>query len=110
MSGAEMSGVGGFSFPHGGPPLLATQGTADTSNEPRFTNEFFRLAGRPKYLLRLLGARHLPPYTSQQPQLGIVERVTTAFLDGYLKLSAGALGRLVSLGSAPGTSSLLSEP
>ena len=41
--------------------------------------------GRPKFLLWLLGAAHLPPYTDQQPQLGIVERATIAFLDHYLK-------------------------
>src|SRR5271165_4330135 len=69
LSGAEMSGVGGYRFSKAGPPLLATQGTADTTNEPRFTNAFFNLARRPKYLLRLLGAGHLPPYTREQPQL-----------------------------------------
>jgi fermentation-respiration switch protein FrsA (DUF1100 family) len=85
MSGAEMSGVGGYDFPRTAPPLLATQGTADTSNEPRFTYKFFDSAAGPKYLLRLLGAGHLPPYTRQQPQLSVLERVTIAFLDGYLK-------------------------
>jgi dienelactone hydrolase len=110
LSGAEMSGVGGFSFPQGSPPLLATQGTADTSNEPRFTYAFFKLARRPKYLLRLLGAEHLPPYTHQQPQLAIVERVTIAFLDSYLKRRPEVLQQLVSLGSVPRTSALLAEP
>jgi hypothetical protein len=55
LSGAEISGVGGYSFTRGGPPLLAVQGTADTSNEPRFTNAFVKLARRPKFLLSLLG-------------------------------------------------------
>ena len=110
MSGAEMSGVGGYSFPRGGPALLATQGTADATNEPRFTNAYFNLARRPKYLLRLLGAGHLPPYTYQQPQLAIVERVTLAFLDTYLKHTAGALQRLLLSGTVPRTSALRSEP
>lgn len=110
LSGAEMAGVGGFSFPAGSAPLLAAQGTADTSNEPRFTYAFFNLARHPKYLLRLPGAGHLPPYTRQQPQLSIVERVTTAFLDGYLKRTPGALERLVSLGSVPRASALLADP
>jgi fermentation-respiration switch protein FrsA (DUF1100 family) len=110
LSGAEMSGVGGFAFPAGGPPLLATQGTADRSNEPKYTYAFFKLARRPKFLLRLLGAGHLPPYTFQQPQLSIVERVTTAFLDAYLKQLPGALQRLLALGSVPGTAALLAEP
>jgi hypothetical protein len=40
---------------------------------------------RPKFLLWLLGAGHLPPYTAHQPQLRIVERATVAFLNHYLK-------------------------
>ena len=42
--------------------------------------------------------------------LGIVERVTIVFFDAYLKHHAGALRRIVSLGSVPGTASLLAEP
>jgi dienelactone hydrolase len=110
MSGAEMSGAGGFSFRRGGPPLLATQGTADTINEPRFTYAFFDAARRPKYLLRLLGAGHLPPYTRQQPQLAIVERVTIAFLDGYLKRRRRALQGLVPLGTSPRAAAILADP
>jgi dienelactone hydrolase len=110
LSGAEIPGVGGFTFPRGSPPLLATQGTADTVNPPSSTNAFFDIAQRPKYLLKLLGAEHLAPYSDQQPQLGIVKRVTIAFLDGYLKHRPGTLQRLISLGSVPGTASLLAEP
>jgi poly(3-hydroxybutyrate) depolymerase len=83
LSGSALPGMG--AFPSRGPPLLAVQGTADTTNVPANTSAYFRLARSPKFLLRLLGAAHLPPYTDQQPQLGIVERVTIAFLDGYLK-------------------------
>ena len=110
LSGAEMSGIGGFAFPAGGPALLAAQGTADTSNEPRFTYAYFRAARRPKYLLRLPGAEHLPPYTRQQPQLGIVERVSIDFLDAYLRGVAGTQQRLVSLGSVPGAAAMTGEP
>jgi fermentation-respiration switch protein FrsA (DUF1100 family) len=110
MSGAEMSGAGGFSFSRTGPPLLATQGTSDTTNEPRFTYAFFNAARHPKYLLRLLGAGHLPPYTRQQPQLSIVERVTLAFLDGYLKRRPVSLQRLVPFGTVPGAASLVADP
>jgi predicted dienelactone hydrolase len=110
LSGAEMSGVGGYSFTQGRLPLLAAQGTADTFNEPKYTHAYFKLAPRPKFLLRLLGAGHLPPYTYQQPQLAIVERATIAFLDRYLKREPEALQRLVSLGGVTGTSVLLAEP
>jgi hypothetical protein len=52
----------------------------------------------------------LPPYSEQQPQLSIVEQVTLAFLDGYLKHSTAQLRRLRSLGSVPGAASLQAEP
>ncbi len=110
FSGAEMSGVGGYNFAPGGPPLLAAQGTADMFNEPKYTNAYFKLAPRPKFLLRLLGAGHLPPYSYEQPQLGIVERVTLAFLDRYLKQEPAALARPTSLGDVSGVSALLAEP
>jgi dienelactone hydrolase len=110
LSGAEIPGLGGFEFPRGSPPLLATQGTADTVNPPSSTKAFFDIAQRPKYLLSLLGAEHLPPYSNQQPQLAIVESVTTAFLDGYLEHRPGALQRLVSRGNRPGTTTMLAEP
>jgi fermentation-respiration switch protein FrsA (DUF1100 family) len=110
LSGAEIPGVGGFTFPPGSPPLLATQGTADTINPPGLTSAFFEAARRPKYLLSLLGAEHLPPYSDQRPQLTIVERVTKAFLDGYLKGNARARARLRALGDVPGTAQLLAEP
>jgi fermentation-respiration switch protein FrsA (DUF1100 family) len=110
LSGAEIPGIGEFTFSPGSPPLLATQGTADTVNPPSLTNAFFDAAPRPKYLLNLIGAEHLPPYSDQQPQLAIVERVTIAFLDGYVKHRPSALTRLASLGSVPGTASMLAEP
>jgi fermentation-respiration switch protein FrsA (DUF1100 family) len=110
LSGAEIPGREGFTFPPKSPPLLAVQGTADTVNPPAFTNTFFDVAQRPKYLLRLLGAEHLPPYTDQQPQLTIVERVTRAFFDAYLKHERGALQRLVPLGTVPGAASVLAAP
>jgi dienelactone hydrolase len=110
MSGAEIPGVGGFDFPAPSPPLLATQGTADTTNQPRFTYAFFDVAPRPKFLLSLLGASHLPPYTSEQPQLDIVERVTTDFLNKYLKNGKRALKRMIAAGSVRGTATIQAEP
>jgi dienelactone hydrolase len=110
LSGAEMEGVGGYGFTQESPPLLAAQGTADAFNEPKYTDAYFKRARRPKFLLSLLGAGHLPPYTYQQPQLAIVERVTIAFLDRYLKREPDALQRLISLGGVAGKSALLAEP
>jgi dienelactone hydrolase len=110
LSGAELSGVGGYDFSAKRPPLLAVQGTADTLNEPRYTYAFFRAGREPRFLLRLIGAQHLPPYTGEQPQLSIVERVSIAFLDGYLKRAPAELALLPGLGDVAGTSLLSGVP
>ena len=106
LSGATLPGMG--AFPAGGPPLLATQGTADTTNAPSNTETYFDRARRPKFLLWLIGASHLPPYTEQQPQLGIVERATTAFLDRYLK--QGSLRAFEDSARRPGLTRLVADP
>jgi dienelactone hydrolase len=106
LSGAMLGGMSGF--PRRGPPLLAMQGTADPINAPATTASYFRLAPRPKFLLWLLGASHRPPYTDQQPQLGIVERTTIAFLDHYLR--GGPLAAFDSAARRPGITRLVSEP
>jgi dienelactone hydrolase len=102
LSGARPTGMPGF--PPDGPPLLAVQGTADPINNVKYTEAFYRLAPRPKFLELLLGASHLPPYTTEQPQLGIVERVTIAFLDHYLENAP--LGPLIAAGDRPGLATL----
>jgi dienelactone hydrolase len=107
LSGAQIPS-GGIAFLQPSAALLATQGTADTINPPSITNAFFAIAPRPKFLLRLLGAEHLPPYTDEEPQLAVVERVTIAFLDHYLK--HGSFRRLLAAGAVPGVASLVSRP
>ncbi len=60
-------------------------------NQPRYTYAYFNAArGDPSTCCELLGAGHLPPYTYQQPQLSIVERVSIEFLDRYLYGSQAA--------------------
>ncbi|MEA2298687.1 MAG: hypothetical protein QOF77_1623 [Solirubrobacteraceae bacterium] len=110
LSGANIPGVGAIGFPSASPPLLATQGTADSINPPSFTRAFFDIAPRPKFLLTLLEASHLGPYTDAQPQLGIVERVTTAFLDRYLKHAAGSAAQLTAAGHVPRVATLRADP
>jgi fermentation-respiration switch protein FrsA (DUF1100 family) len=110
MSGAEISGIGGYRFAPGAPPLLAVQGTADRFNEPRYTRAYFGAARRPKFMLSLLGAGHLPPYTTSQPDLSIVERTTTAFLDSYLNRRGDPPARLRAVGAVAGASTLLAVP
>jgi predicted dienelactone hydrolase len=110
LSGAEIPQLGALTFAPHGPPLLATQGSADTINPPSETNAFFAAAHAPKYLLTLLGASHLPPYTTEQPQLGVVERVTAAFLDYYLEGRASARGALAAAGVVRGVATLQADP
>ncbi len=105
LAGAELPGTGSY-FPPGSPPLLAAQGTADTVNSPHFTYDFFNAARRPKFLLSLLGAPHLGPFTYEQPQLGIVERTTIAFLDRYLKRTPLGRARMWKFGDVAGVATL----
>jgi dienelactone hydrolase len=109
LSGAEIPYLSAIRF-SSGPPLLAIQGTADTINPPPLTYTFFSAAPTPKYLVKLLGAPHLPPYTTEQPQLGIVERVTLAFLARYLEGSPPALRRMGAAATVPGTATLTADP
>lgn len=106
LSGAYIPGVGGYDFRASSPPLLAVQGTADTVNAPGSTYRFFAAARPPKFLLSLLGAPHLGPYTDEQPQLGIVERASIAFLDRFLQHRPGALARLWAAGNVRGIARL----
>ena len=106
MSGAPLPRMAGF--PPAGPPLLAVQGTADTLNAPATTASFFRRARRPKFLLWLLGASHRRPYQDQQPQLGIVERATVAFLGRYLE--DRPLSSFVRAARRRGLTRLVAEP
>jgi dienelactone hydrolase len=110
LSGAAMPGVEGLELARGGPPLLATQGLSDTVNLPSETQAFFEAARPPKYLLTLPGAEHLPPYSYEQPQLGVVERATTAFLDAYLERRPRALEALATAGRVPGVAEMTARP
>ncbi len=89
------------------PPLLAVQGTADSINPPPLTDELFNDVTRPKFMLLLLGAGHLPPYSTNATQLAVVERVTTAFLDVYLR--HGTLHGLYAAAVAPGVARFVAD-
>jgi predicted dienelactone hydrolase len=66
-------------------PLLAVQGTADRINPPVYSLDLFHAVDRPKFLLLLERAGHLGPYTVPGSRLAAVERVSTAFLDHFLR-------------------------
>jgi len=108
LSGAELSSIDDdIAFPSEGPPLLATQGSDDTINEPAATRRYFALAPRPKYLLTLIGATHLPPYTTRELYLAVVERVTIAFLAHALLHEHGSLRAMRHAGNVPGIARLI---
>ena len=89
-------------------PLLAVQGTADRINPPVYTFHLFRAVARPKVLLLLRRAGHLPPYTVPGSRLAAVERVSIAFLDHYLR--AGPLQAIARAASAFPADTLTSDP
>jgi len=93
LSGAALPG---FTGPARSPPLLAVQGTRDPINSPGTTVAYFRLMHRPKFLLWLLGATHLPPYTTRDRWAAVVDRATLTFLDHYLR--GAPLGHLLASG------------
>ena len=108
LSGAELTSIDDtIPFPSQGPALLATQGSRDTINEPAATHRYFKLAPPPKFLLTLIGATHLPPYTTQQPYLGVVEQVTIAFLDHFLLAKHLSLARMRDVGNVTGIARLV---
>ncbi len=110
LSGAYDPFISTFSIAPGGPALLATQGTADQINLPSATAAFYDPAPPPKYLLQLLGANHLGPYTNGQPQLRVVERVTIAFFNKYLKHQSEPAKRMTRAGTVAGIASFSADP
>lgn len=106
MSGAAMAGFA--RPPAGSPPLLAVQGTQDPFNSPATTTYYFDLSRRPKFLLSLLGAKHLEPYTTNDRWAPVVRAATTRFLDHYLR--GAPLRPLVTAGTRPGIARITSNP
>jgi fermentation-respiration switch protein FrsA (DUF1100 family) len=92
--GDEHAFPGGTYFPAGSAPLLLTQADQDASNPPPYGQQIFSDARTPKYLLWLINAQHLEPFTTDQPHLDVVERATIDFFDRYLKGRAVGLTRL----------------
>ena len=106
LSGAAPSGFRPLRV--GTLPLLAVQGTLDPFNAPATTAGYYRLLRRPKFLLWLLGAGHLPPYTTNDRWAAVVDRATTAFLDHYLR--GAPLRPLIAPGTKHGVAHIVSSP
>jgi dienelactone hydrolase len=110
LAGAEDPFAPSFSMAASGPPLLAVQGTADGINPPDQTYAFFNQAARPRYLLKMLGAGHGPPYMRPGRELAEITKVTLAFLNKYLKRRPSALSRYATSDSAGTGSTIVSDP
>lgn len=66
------------------PPILVTQGDADSINPAPLGYQTWQDARDPKYLLVLRGGGHLPPLEAGSAWLAGVVAVSQAFLDGYV--------------------------
>jgi acetyl esterase/lipase len=80
------------------PPLLVTQGDADTINLPSEASEAWQEASSPKYLVILHGAGHLPPLEAGSEWFPAIEAITVAFLNAYLGRT-GAVSRIAAEGT-----------
>jgi len=82
------------------PPLLVTQGDADTINPEIQGVQTWDAAASPKYLAILHGAGHLPPLEAGSPWLSGIEATTEAFLRAYLT-GTGTPSHVVAAGTDP---------
>lgn len=109
LSGAEWPQMPGGYFPGGAPPMLFTQGSADTINPPWMSMQLYRADGHgARYYLDLFGASHLVPYEGTNPVERLVARVTLAFFDRYVLGQSGALETMTRDGNVSGTAALMS--
>jgi dienelactone hydrolase len=108
LSGAEWPPMPGRYFPGGAPPMLFTQGSADTINPPWTSLQLYRAdSADARYYLDLFGASHLIPYEGTNPVERLTARVTLAFFDRYVLGQPGALKTMTRDGNVTGTAALV---
>jgi dienelactone hydrolase len=108
LSGAEWQPMPGRYFPGGAPPMLFTQGSADTINPPWTSLQLYRADGASaRYYLDLFGASHLIPYEGTNQVERLTVRVTLAFFDRYVLGQPGALKTMTRDGNVTGTAALV---
>jgi dienelactone hydrolase len=97
LSGAEWPELPGRYFAGRTPPMLFTQGSADTINPPWTSVQMYRSdRSQARYYLDLPGAGHTTPYWGDGPAERLVARETVAFFDHYV------LGQPAGLPAVPG--------
>jgi dienelactone hydrolase len=85
LSGAEWPPMPGRYFAGRTPPMLFTQGSADTVNPPWTSLRMYTSdRSRARYYLDLPGADHTEPYWGNNPVERLVGRETLAFFDHYV--------------------------
>jgi fermentation-respiration switch protein FrsA (DUF1100 family) len=104
-SADEQTFPSGSYFPPGSPPMLVIQGDRDPINPPADSRQLFAAGRTPKYLLWLLNAGHLEPFSTDVAHLAVVEAVTIGFFDRYLKGEADGVRRMET-GALPGLATL----
>lgn len=90
------------------PPILISQGDADTINPPSLGRATYAAAAGPKYYLDLLGGEHLPPLESGSRWLPTIEATTRTFF--HLYADGGDPAALIAAGNVAGVSTLTASP
>ena len=109
LSGAEWPPMPGRYFPHGAPPMLFVQGSADTINPPWTSVQLYRSdQAQDRYYLDLFGVTHTVPYVGTNQVEQLVAQVTLAFFDRYVLGQADALATMMRDGNVSGTAALVS--
>ena len=106
LSGAELAWFPGTYSSSPAVPLLVVQGTDDNINPPSCSVQLYNQAPQPKYYLTMPGQTHTSAYTQAGQPLDVVAKVTTDFLNEYLKGSAAGGRALTTDGTVAGLASL----
>lgn len=107
MEGDEHTFPGGALSVAGSPPLLVIQADHDGFNPAPLGLQVYHDGRTPKYLLWLVNAQHLEPFTTDLAHLAVVEAATTGFFDRYLKGRAGGV-TAIRRAASPGLATLTS--
>ncbi len=108
MSGTLLNLPGGHYFSSTGAPLLILQGSTDTINPPGLSQSVFAddKTG-PKYLVTLIGGGYIDEYSQETALEQIVATESLDFFGAYSKADARALNSLLTVGSQPGRSTIV---
>jgi predicted esterase len=97
MSGQPVPRLGAMA----NPPILVTQGDADTINPPALGLQTWQQAASPKYFLDIRGGGHLPPLQAGSPWFPGIEAASLAFVDAYVAGDKAASGIAAAVTTAP---------